>query len=502
MIMDEFDVVVIGGGPGGYVAAIRAAQLGLSVALVDKGGALGGTCLNVGCIPSKALLDSSEFFARARDEAGRHGISLGKPKIDVSVMMKRKAEVVKKLTGGVASLMKMNGVKVYTGLGRLTGPNTVEVVAREAGADGANSKGSGGRDAGAGSSGGGQVLTAKRVVLASGSEPVELPVVPFDGETVVDSTGALEFDTVPKELVVVGGGVIGLELGSVWARLGAKVTVIEVLPQIMNGWDSRTAALMKRELGKQGIEFLLSTKVTGVETGGKAGGGRKATVTATAKDGSDVKVTADKVLVAVGRRPYTKGLGLEAVGVTLDDQGRVKTDVRGATSVDGIWAVGDVTAGPMLAHKASDEGMAVAERIAKVLGGAGGAGRVNYETIPNVIYTWPEAASVGKTEDELKAEGVAYRSGSFPFAANGRALAMEAVSGSVRILADEASDRVLGAQIVGPWASDLIAEIVTVMEFGGSAEDVARTVHAHPTLSEVVREAALGVDGRMIHAKN
>ncbi len=478
-MMKNFDVVVLGGGPGGYVAAIRASQLGLKVALVEKRGALGGTCLNVGCIPSKALLDTSEFFARARDEAVVHGISLGKPKIDVAAMMKRKAGVVKKLTGGVASLMKMNGVEVYTGVGRVTGPQKVEVSAP------------------AGASAGAETLTAPNIVLATGSEPIELPFLPFDGKTVVDSTGALEFESVPKELVVVGGGVIGLELGSVWARLGSKVTVVEVLPQIMNGWDSQTAKLMKRELGKQGMKFFLETKVTGVEVAGaKAGAGAKATLTATAKDGSEMKLTADKVLVAVGRRPYTDGLGLEKLGVKVDDKGRVETDDHGATAVKGIWAIGDIVAGPMLAHKAEDDGMAVAERI------AGRAGHVNYETIPNVIYTWPEAASVGKTEDQLKNDGVEYKAGSFPFAANGRALAMEAVAGSVRILADAKSDRVLGAHIVGPWASDLIGEIVTVMEFGGCSEDIARTVHAHPTLSEVVREAALGVDGRMIHAKN
>jgi dihydrolipoamide dehydrogenase len=483
-MMKNYDVIVVGGGPGGYVAAIRASQLGLKVALVEKRGALGGTCLNVGCIPSKALLDTSEFFARARDEAAVHGISLGKPKIDVSTMMKRKAGVVKKLTGGVASLMKMNGVEVYPGVGRLTGPQKVEVSAAQAGEAG-----------GSGSGGAPETLTAPNIILATGSEPIELPFLPFDGKAVVDSTGALEFESVPKELVVVGGGVIGLELGSVWARLGSKVTVVEVLPQIMNGWDSQTAKLMKRELGKQGMEFLLETKVTGVETAG-AGTGVKATLTATAKDGSELKLKADRVLVAVGRRPYTRDLGLENLGVKVDGTGRVETDAHGATGVPGIWAVGDIVAGPMLAHKAEDEGMAVAERI------AGRAGHVNYETIPNVIYTWPEAASVGKTEDQLKADGVRYRAGSFPFAANGRAMAMEAVSGSVRILADAGTDRVLGAHIVGPWASDLIAEIVTVMEFGGSAEDIARTVHAHPTLSEVVREAALGVDGRMIHAKN
>ncbi|MDA3950695.1 MAG: dihydrolipoyl dehydrogenase [Spirochaeta sp.] len=494
----RYDVVVIGAGPGGYVAAIRASQLGLKTALVEQRKALGGTCLNVGCIPSKALLDTSEFFARARDEAGAHGISLGTPAIDVAAMMKRKDGVVQKLTGGVASRMKMNKVDVYAGVGRLLG-------AGDGAADGAKSASATGStgDAqqrvgvfpdGAGESGDAapvQTLVANNVILATGSAPVELPFLPFDGKTVVDSTGALLFETVPRHLVVVGGGVIGLELGSVWSRLGAKVTVVEVLPQIMNGWDTTVAKTMKRELSKQGIEFLLKTKVTGVKVSRGT-----ATLSATAADDSPVELKADKVLVAVGRRPVTAGSGCDTVGVELDEAGRVTTDAHGRTSVPGIWAVGDIVTGPMLAHKAEDDGMAVAEQI------AGKAGHVNYETVPNVIYTWPEAASVGKTEDQLKADGVAYRSGSFPFAANGRALAMDSTGGMVRILADEETDRILGAHIVGPWASDLIGEIVSVMEFGGSAEDIARTVHAHPTLSEVVREAALGVDGRMIHAKN
>ncbi|MFW5642575.1 MAG: dihydrolipoyl dehydrogenase [Alkalispirochaeta sp.] len=475
----RYDVVVIGAGPAGYVAAIRASQLGLKTAIVEKRDTLGGTCLNVGCIPSKALLDSSEFFARARDEAATHGIALGTPKIDVPAMMKRKDGVVKKLTGGVASLMKMNGVDVYTGEGQLIGTaedekaRAVRIVAGPGSADMTTT------------------IAGENVILATGSAPVELPFLPFDGKTVVDSTGALAFESVPKELVVVGGGVIGLELGSVWARLGAKVTVLEVLPQIMNGWDSIVAKTMKRELSKQGFEFHLETKVTGV----KVSRG-KATLSATKKDGSEVSFTADKVLVAVGRRPVTAGAGLESVGVELDEKGRVKVDEWGRSTVPGIWGIGDIVAGPMLAHKAEDDGIAVAERI------AGKAGHVDYEKVPNVIYTWPEAASVGKKEDDLKAEGVDYRTGSFPFVANGRALAMDATAGMVRILADAKTDRILGAHIVGPWASDLIGEVTAVMEFGGSAEDIARTVHAHPTLSEVVREAALGVGGRMIHAKN
>lgn len=496
----QYDLVVIGAGPGGYVAAIRASQLGLVTAIVEKRESLGGTCLNVGCIPSKALLDTSEFFAKTRDEAASHGISFGEPTIDIATMMERKAGVVTKLTAGVASLMKMNKIDTYTGIGRIVAPSgsvasgngstgeakhTVEVLPSDA-KNGTTS------DAGDDRSLSVQAtLQTKHVILATGSEPIELPFLPYDGTTVVDSTGALAFETVPKRFVIIGGGVIGLELGSVWARLGAEVTVVEVLPQIMNGWDSTVAKTMKRELGKQGLQFLMETKVTGV----KVSRG-KATLSATKKDGSEVELKADKVLVAVGRRPVTSGAGIEAAGIEKDDKGRVVVDDHGQTAVDGVWAIGDIVAGPMLAHKAEDDGIAVAERI------AGRAGHVNYDTVPNVIYTWPEAASVGKTEDQLKEAGVDYRVGSFPFAANGRALAMDATGGTVRILADAKSDLILGAHIVGPWASDLIGELVSVMEFRGSAEDVARTVHAHPTLSEVVREAALGVDGRMIHAKN
>ena len=473
----HYDVVVIGAGPGGYVAAIRASQLGLSTAVIEKRDTIGGTCLNVGCIPSKALLDTSEFFARARDEAENHGIALGTPSIDVAAMMRRKDGVVKKLTAGVASLMKMNKIDVYRGVGRLArnaAPTRTIEVFRTDGAEDPDT-----------------VVTATDTILATGSAPVELPFLPFDGGTVVDSAGALAFESVPKRMVVVGGGVIGLELGSVWARLGAEVTVVEVLPRIMNGWDSTVAKTMARELGKQGFGFLLDTNVTGVKV--RRG---MATLSATGKDGSGIELKADKVLVAVGRRPFTDGAGIDDAGIETDEKGRVSVDAHGRTNVEGVWAIGDIVAGPMLAHKAEDDGIAVAERI------AGRAGRVNYETVPNVIYTWPEAASVGKTEDQLKESGVDFRVGSFPFAANGRALAMDATGGMVRILADAKTDAILGAHIVGPRASDLIGELVSVMEYGGCAEDVARTVHAHPTLSEVVREAALGVDGRMIHAKN
>lgn len=480
--MSTYDLIVIGGGPGGYVGAIRAAQLGLKVALVDKRATLGGTCLNVGCIPSKALLDSSEFYAKAQNEAAAHGVEFEKLSLNLDAMHSRKDGVVKKLTGGVASLMKSNKIDVFHGIGWVRDASTVEVLPPE------TETGAEGDAVAAGKST--QSLSGTALLLATGSVPVELPFLPFDGKTVVDSTGALGFEQVPKQLIVVGGGVIGLELGSVWARLGAKVTVVEVLPTIMTGWDAQVAKTMKRELGKQGIEFKLETKVTGVTV--KRG---KATLSATDKSGTELELTADKVLVAVGRRPYVEGANLDALGLEMDGP-RIKVNDHFATSQEGVYAIGDIVHGPMLAHKAEDEGMAAAERI------AGKSGHVNYDTIPNVIYTWPEAASVGRTEEQLKDEGVQYRSGTFPFAANGRALAMDATGGFVKILADAETDRVLGAHIVGPWASDVLAEIVSVMEFGGSAEDIARTVHSHPTLTEVVKEAALGVDGRMIHAKN
>lgn len=468
--MASYDLIVLGAGPGGYVAAIRAAQLGLKTAIVEKRATLGGTCLNIGCIPSKALLDSSELFARAKHEAATHGIGIKSVTIDVPKMLARKDKVIKKNTGGINMLMKTNGITVHTGVGWIENPTTVAV-----------------RDESGKTK---ETLTGKHLLLATGSEPIELPFLPFDGDRVVSSTEALSFPEVPKHLMIVGAGVIGLELGSVWARLGAKVTVVEILPNILAGWDSGVAKVMKRELAKQGIEFLLETKVTGAEVKGS-----KVTLRATGKDGSELSLEGDRLLVAVGRRPYTAGANIESLNLKMDGS-KIAVDQRFATSVAGVWAIGDIVPGPMLAHKAEDEGIAAAENI------AGGHGHVNYHTVPNVVYTWPEAASVGFTEDQLKSEGRAYRKGSFPFGANGRAIAMEATFGNVTILADKTSDKVLGAHIVGPWASDLIAEIVAVMEFGGSSEDIARTVHSHPTLTEAVKEAALGVDGRMIHAKN
>lgn len=466
----EYDLIVIGGGPAGYVAAIRASQLGLRTALVEKRATLGGTCLNVGCIPSKALLDSSEFYARAAHEGKNHGISIEGLAVDLKTMHQRKHGIVKKLTGGVAMLMKANGIDVHTGTGAVQSANTVVVTPEKSG------------DA--------LTLTARNILLATGSVPIELPFLPVDGKTVVDSTGALEFENIPEHLVIVGGGVIGLELGSVWARLGAKVTVIEVLPEIMAGWDGQVAKTMRRELGKQGVSFMLETRVTGLKKEGAA-----PVLLGEDKDGSPIELSCDKILVAVGRRPFTEGSGITELGLEMD-QRRIRVNEHYQTSVPGVWAIGDIIHGPMLAHKAEDEGIAAAECI------AGKSGHVNYDAVPNVIYTWPEAAAVGPTEEELKALGRPYKSGMFPFAANGRALAMDAPGGFVKILADVETDAVIAAHMVGPWVSDLIGEVVAVMEFGGSSEDIARSTHAHPTLAEVVKEAALAVDGRMIHAKN
>jgi dihydrolipoamide dehydrogenase len=462
------DVAVIGSGPGGYIAAIRAAQLGMRVTLIEKTKTLGGTCLNIGCIPSKALLDSSELYWRINHEAADHGIRMTQAGLDIAVMQNRKDQAVKKLTGGVAGLMKANRITVKRGIGRVDGPGRVTITS---------------------DSGKSEPLTAKNIVLATGSVPQDLPFLAFDAKTVVSSTEALAFDSVPKKLVIVGGGAIGLELGSVWARLGSDVTVLEILPEILAGWDSQVARTMRRELGKQGITFHLQTRVTGVKIG-KTG----ATVRATDTNNKEVAFSGEKVLVAVGRKPYTDGVNLEELDIKRES-GRIVVDTHYRTTVSGLYAIGDIIHGPMLAHKAEHEGVAVAEII------AGKPGHVNYDTIPNVVYTWPEAASVGRTEEQLNEAGVPYRSGVFPFAANGRAIAMQSTGGFVKVLAHRDTDRLLGVHIVGPWASDLIGEAVSVMEFGGSAEDVARTVHAHPTLSEALKEAALGVDGRMLNSK-
>jgi dihydrolipoamide dehydrogenase len=465
---DRFDLIVVGAGPGGYVAAIRAAQLGLKVACIDKRGALGGTCLNVGCIPSKALLDSSELYALARDRFGRHGIHFTGLALDLKAMMQRKNQVVKALTDGVAFLFKKHHIANIHGSARVTGPGKVSVK---------------------NANGGDEILEAANILLATGSEPATLPSLPLDGTTVVSSTEALSFESVPAHLIVVGGGYIGLELGSVWARLGSRVTVVEFLPSLLPFADSEIAGLLYKSLGKQGLKFHLDTKVTGASV--QAG---HVVVDAQSK-GEQVLLQGDKVLVAVGRRPVTAGLGLDEVGVAIDAKsGRVTVGEDYATNVPGIYAIGDLIAGPMLAHKAEEEGIAVAENL------AGKKGHVNYAAIPSVVYTWPEMSSVGQTEEQVKESGRAYSVGRFPFQANGRARAADETEGLVKIIADAATDRILGAHIIGPRASELIAELVLALEFSGSSEDIARTCHAHPTLSEAVREAALAVDNRAIHA--
>ncbi len=463
-----YDLVVIGSGPGGYVAAIRAAQLGLRTACVEKSPTLGGTCLNIGCIPSKALLQSSEHFDEARHGLARHGVKVTGVELDLPAMMAQKDKVVHDNTAGVAFLFKKNKVDWVKGTARIAAPDLVEVTL----ADGGENR-----------------LKARNILVATGSEVTPLPGIAIDEHRIVSSTGGLSLPEVPGRLVVIGGGYIGLELGSVWRRLGSAVTVVEFLDRILPGMDGEVSKMMQRLLQRQGMEFRLGMRVTAAA----AGDGGVALTLEPAKGGAAETLAADAVLVAVGRRPYVEGLGLAAVGVALDDRGRIKTDAHFATSVPGIYAIGDVIAGPMLAHKAEDEGVAVAEIL------AGQAGHVNYDAIPGVVYTWPEAASVGKTEEELKAAGIAYRSGKFPFSANGRARAMAMTDGFVKILAHAATDRILGAHIVGPNAGDLIAEIVIGMEFAAAAEDIARSSHAHPTLSEAIKEAALAVDGRAIH---
>jgi dihydrolipoamide dehydrogenase len=469
MSESRFDLVVIGAGPGGYVAAIRAAQLGMKVACVEKDATLGGTCLNVGCIPSKAMLESSELYHLARERFGKHGIGFEGLKLDLSAMLGRKDEVVKSLTDGVRYLFRKNKIEAVHGAGRLSTPTRVSVT---------------------GNDGGSRELEAGHILLATGSEPVELPFLPFDRERVVDSTGALAFNEIPSHLVVVGAGYIGLELGSVWKRLGSKVTVIEFLPQIVPTADGEMGERLRRSLAQQGIEFHLETKVTGGNVQREG-----VTVHAEKKDGTALRLECARVLVAVGRRPYTEGLGLAEAGVAVDGRtGRITVDKRYRTSIPSISAIGDLIDGPMLAHKAEDEGITFAECL------AGRFGHVEYGTIPSVIYTAPELASVGLTEEQVKVQGIGYKVGKFPYAANGRARALGETEGQVKILADAITDRVLGVHILGPRASELIAEAVAVMEFAGSAEDIARTCHAHPTLSEATREAALAVDGRAIHS--
>ena len=473
--MQEFDLIVIGGGPGGYVAAIRAAQLGLNTACVDaflgKDGkpALGGTCLNIGCIPSKAMLDSSRQFHNLLHGFKDHGISASDAKIDVGTMVGRKDKIVKQFTGGITQLFKANKVAHIAGFGTLHADRVVKVK----GHDGSES-----------------VLRAANVILAAGSVPIELPFAKFDGKHIVDNAGALDFDAVPKRLGVIGAGVIGLELGSVWRRLGAEVIVLEALPDFLAAADADITKVAAREFKKQGLDIHLGAKVSAVEV-------KKNVVHVTYNDGkADQQMQVDKLLVAVGRRAATQGLLAEGTGVVLNARGQIEVDAHNHTGVDGVWAVGDCVRGPMLAHKASEEGIAVAELI------AGLPGHINLDTVPWVIYTEPEIAWVGKTEAQLKDEGVEYRVGSFPFAAIGRAVAMNETAGMVKVIADAETDRVLGVHMCGPNVSELIAEAVVTMEFHGAAEDLARIVHAHPTLSEAVHEAALAVDKRAIHKAN
>ncbi len=459
----HFDLVVIGSGPGGYIAAIRAAQLGLHTACVEKEPELGGTCLRVGCIPSKALLESSFLFAEASHSFSAHGIETSGLRFDLDKMLARKSKIVKDLTGGVRGLLKKHKITEYSGHGRIDGPGRVIVKAK----DGTE-----------------QVVTGTNILIATGSEVSTLPGIEMDWDYVGGSTEALSYPTVPEHLVVIGAGVIGLELGSVWKRLGAKVTVLEYLPRILPGVDADIAKRALALFRRQGLEFELGVRVTGARRDGD-----RCVVEAEGRE----PIFADRVLVSVGRRPYTQGLGLDTVGITLDTRGRITVDAHLRTSAPNVYAIGDVIAGPMLAHKAEDEGVACAEIIAT------GYGHVNPDTIPGVVYTEPEIAWVGKTEEELKEAGIPYRAGSFPFAANARAKALGQTDGLVKVLAHAETDRVLGVHMIGPKVGELIGEAVAAMEFGASAEDIARTCHAHPTLSETLKEAALAVDGRELN---
>jgi len=467
--MEKFEVVIIGSGPGGYIAAIRAGQLGLKTALVEKDKELGGTCLNVGCIPSKALLTSSDHFMFVKKEAAKHGIIIDGARADLARMQERKNKVVKTFNSGVRSLMKTNKVTVIAGSATITAPGKVSIKS---------------------SNGETQEIETKNIVIATGSAPVELPFAKFDGKTIVSSTEALEFTEPPKTLIVIGAGAIGLELGSVWNRLGSEVTLLEFLPRIALGFDLELSNLLQRLLTAQGMTFHLEAKVSAV----KIDNGRT-TVIAT-KSGQELKFEADKVLVCVGRRPFSEGLGAEKLGVQFDEKKRIKVDEHFRTNVEGIYAIGDVIAGPMLAHKAEDEGIACIEII------AGKAGHVNYEAIAGIIYTNPELAGVGLTEAQAKEQGIEVRVGKFPFRANSRALCSDDVEGMVKFVAEAKTDRILGAHILHHAASELIAEAVSVIEFSGSSEDIGRTCHSHPTLSEAVREAALNVEKRALHIIN
>ena len=465
---DTYDVTIIGGGPGGYVTAIRAAQLGMKVALVEKRSTLGGTCLNVGCIPSKALLHSSHLYHEAQHGMAEHGVKATGVKLDLKAMMAHKDAVVGDTIKGVDFLMKKNKIDRLEGLGTIIGPGTVEVTPEK------GKKSS---------------ISTKNIIVATGSDVTPLPGVEVDEKQIVTSTGALELPKVPKSMVVIGAGVIGLEMGSVWSRLGAKVTVVEFMDNILFGMDGELSKNMARILKKQGFEFKLKSKVTGAK---KAKTG--VTLTIEPRDGGDAEtLKADVVLVSVGRRPFTQGLGLQNVGVKMDERGFIQTDDHFKTSADGIYAIGDVIGGAMLAHKAEDEGVVLAEML------AGQSGHIDYDAIPGIVYTWPEVAGLGKTEEKLKEAGVNYSIGKFPFSANARARAMGDTDGFVKVLADAETDAILGVHIIGAAAGDLIQECVVAMEFGGAAEDIARICHGHPGLSEVVKEAALAVDGRALH---
>lgn len=461
----QFDLIIIGSGPGGYVGAIRAAQLGLKTAIIEKDPTYGGTCLNVGCIPSKALLESSEHFHAALHNFEQHGVKVPKVELDLKTMMARKDKVVKQNTEGIAFLFKKNKITPFAGFGKILSAGKVEVKKADGSA---------------------QILSAKHIVLATGSVPVELPFLKFDEKRIVSSTGALALERVPAKMVVVGGGVIGLELGSVWSRLGSQVTVIEYSDRLGGSTDQDCMNVLKKVMQKDGVQFLMSAKVTS----SRLTQDQVEITYESLKDGKTESLLVDVVLVSTGRKPFTAGLGCEEVGVQKDPQGRIVVDSHFQTTIPGIYAIGDVIHGPMLAHKAEEEGVALAEML------AGQAGHVNYQTVPSVIYTHPEIACVGLSEEQAKSQGIAVNVGKFPFLANGRARAMGFTEGFVKIVADQNTDKILGGQIVGPRASELLGEIIVAMEFGGSSEDLARSFHSHPTLSEVVREAALAVDKR------
>jgi dihydrolipoamide dehydrogenase len=464
MAQSAYDLIVIGAGPGGYIAAIRAAQLGMRVACVEKDATLGGTCLNVGCIPSKALLESSEHYYALAHRLPAHGIVVGDVQLDLAKLLARKDAVVKTVTRGVEGLFKKHKIDWVRGTARIAAPGRVEVRGGES-----------------------QTLSSERILIATGSAPIQLPNAPFDGTRIISSTEALALTTVPKRMVVIGGGAVGLEMGSVWSRLGSEVLVVEMLERLVPGMDTQMARVLQRSLEKQGLRFKLKSTLTAAVP---AADGVTLTITS---GGAESTERCDILLVSVGRRPHTDGLGLKEVGVTLDDRGRVVVDQRFATNVAGIYAIGDAIAGPMLAHKAEEEGVAAVELMAGI------PGHVNYDAIPNVVYTNPEFASVGLSEDECTRRGLRVRIGSFPFAANGRARGMGEIEGQVKVIADADTDRVLGIHIVGPHASDVIAEAALAMEFSASAEDIGRSVHAHPTLAEALKEAALAVDGRALN---